>query len=133
VGEGQLGYHVLDDNSELTWEAGPQGGYHVWLAVRMKGLRQSGTVVTIHARDDDDHAQRVLSDRRVIFSFRRDEGGFCTLSGLRLQLDEDPGVNITSLEGHHIRVTVSAADPEGSAGSDQVIIIVRGPRVDAGP
>lgn len=133
LGEGQLAHHVLDGEMPLTWEAGPQGGHHVWLSVRVKGLRQTGTVLGILASDDDDPGHRVLSNRNVIFSFRRDEGGFCTLSGVRLQLDERGDVELASLEGHHVRVAVHARDPEGSTADDEKVVQVKGPAVDAGP
>ena len=40
VGQGQTFYADITDNQVLTWEKGPQGGHHVWIALRMIGIRQ---------------------------------------------------------------------------------------------
>ena len=41
VGEGQLAWHAVTDNQVLQWEKGPQGGHHIWIALRLTGLAQS--------------------------------------------------------------------------------------------
>ncbi len=47
VGEGQSDYLPTMDGDVAQVEAGPQGGHHVWIAIRMKGLLQSGSITAV--------------------------------------------------------------------------------------
>lgn len=126
VGSGAAVYADIEDNSVMTWEPGPQGGHHVWVGVRMKGFRQAGTVTTITATDlQNPAAPVVLSHRRVPFVYDRDEGGFCVLKNLRVQLDED--VDIHALQDHHVLISVDLEDPDGASAEAQRFVVVQGP------
>src|SRR5260221_2938654 len=46
VGQGQSDYLPLADLDQVYVEAGPQGGHHIWIALRMKNLLQSGSRTT---------------------------------------------------------------------------------------
>lgn len=67
-------------------ESDPQGGYHIWIAIRMKGLLRSGSITTITGHFDD--PKRDIDPMSVIFTFDQDEGGHCKLYGLRLRIDD---------------------------------------------
>lgn len=45
LGQGETAYAELDDGTELPLVAGPQGGHHVWIALRAEGL--SGPAVEL--------------------------------------------------------------------------------------
>ncbi|MEW5854756.1 MAG: hypothetical protein AB2A00_38625 [Myxococcota bacterium] len=130
VGSGAGVYMDIEDNTVMTWEKGPQGGHHIWVGVRMKGLRQSGTITELTVTDLENPAQQViLTRRRVPFTYDRDEGGYCVLKNLRVQLDED--VDIQTLQGHHVLIQVTLTDPDDSTAEAQRFVQVQGP-VDNG-
>jgi hypothetical protein len=128
VGSGQTFYTPLTDGASLTWEKGPQGGHHVWIAIRDIGLRMQGTVTTVDLDDIEDASKPPvnINHSRLIYDFTKEEGGHCVLPGLRMQLDNAGGVTLESLEGHHIRVTVSLKDPDGATATGSKIIVVSG-------
>lgn len=113
VGEGQADYLSISSGEELQVEAGPQGGYHVWIAARIRNLKQSGSVTEVGGRIDDlDYDIPKLS---VVFTFDPDEADYCKLFGLRLRLDS-PEHPIDSLLGKPVAVTVTITDSDGDVG-----------------
>jgi len=127
VGEGQTFYKPLLENTILVWEKGPQGGHHVWIAVRLIGIRMQGTVTTVDLEDIEDPSKPInINHSRLIYDFTREEGGHCVLPGLRMQLDNAGGLPLKTLDNHHIRVTVSLKDPDGRTESGTKVIIVTG-------
>lgn len=133
VGEGQTFYRDIPDNTTLTWEKGPQGGHHVWIALRQRGLRQRGTIITLDLEDVENPDKPVLVNHsRLIYDFDKDEGydpakgGWCARPGLRMQLDNAGGVGLEQLMHHHIRVTASLKDPDGATSTGVRTIIVGG-------
>ena len=128
VGKGQTFYADLGDDEVLTWEKGPQGGHHVWIALRLIGLRQAGTITTVDLDDLDqtDPTKTLINHSRVVYDFNRDEGGHCTLPGLRMQLDNAGGPALDTLNNHHIRVTATLQDADGAKATSTKTIIVTG-------
>jgi hypothetical protein len=127
VGHGQSFFEPLSGAETLTWEKGPQGGHHVWVALRMIGLRKHGTVVEIDLDDvEEPRSVRAVGSSRVIYDFDRDEGGHCILVGQRSQLDNSGGVTIASLVGHHLRIRAILSDPDGATAVDMKTVVVTG-------
>jgi len=127
VGEGQTFYRDIPDNTDLYWEKGPQGGHHVWIALRQRGLRMRGTIITIDMEDVEDPANpRIVNHSRLVYDFDRDEGGWCTRPGLRMQLDNAGGVSLESLLGHKVKVVATLKDPDGTQASGTRVIVVKG-------
>jgi hypothetical protein len=120
VGEGQADYLPTMDGAEAQVEAGPQGGHHIWVAVRMKGLLQSGsiTAVTGHFPELDQD----IGPFQVIFTFDQDEGGYCKLYGLRFQLDQT--VPIDQVLGKTLEVQVKVTDKEGTVGIGKRTVVL---------
>jgi hypothetical protein len=120
VGEGQSDYLPTTDGVVAQVEAGPQGGHHIWIAVRMKGLLQSGsiTAVTGHFPELDQD----VGPFQVIFTFDQDEGGYCKLYGLRFQLDQT--VSIDKLLGKSLEVQVKVTDKEGEVGIGKRTVVL---------
>ncbi|MGZ3423807.1 MAG: hypothetical protein ACXWUG_25535 [Polyangiales bacterium] len=126
IGEGQSFYRDIVDDTALQWEKGPQGGHHVWIALRQKNLRRIGTIITIDLHDIQDPASpKLLNHSRLVFGFDRDEGGWCTLTGLRMQLD-NAGIDLATLQNHRIEVKAKLDDPDGATASAVKTIIVSG-------
>jgi hypothetical protein len=137
VGEGQTFYKDIADDQVLTWEKGPQGGHHVWIALRSRGLHKQGSLTTIDIDDVEDPGKPLnVNHSRLVFDLSRDEGGYCTLIGLRMQLDNDVKVPLAGLMNHHLRVTATVKDVDGTSATGERRIVVKGDvdgvRSDAG-
>src|SRR5207247_8467705 len=102
LGQGQSDWLAFADLETLQVQAGPQGGHHVWLAVRMKNLLRSGSRTALDGVAPSTGTK--ISRYEVIYTFDPAEGGFCKLFGLRFQLDLD-GVDYVPLLGRELDVT----------------------------
>lgn len=114
VGTGQTDYLPATSGETVQMEQGPQGGHHIWIAVRQKNLKQSGSTTTITSVQPTTGV--VGPKLAFVFTFEQDEGGFCTLAGLRYQLDID-GADYHQFLGQPLDVTVTIVDPSGATGS----------------
>lgn len=120
VGKGQSDYFATDDGELSQVEAGPQGGHHIWVAIRMKNLNQSASITTIQGFVPDLNLE--LSPFSVIFTFDQDEGGYCKLFGLRYQLDTN-GVDIKTVLGHQVKLTVTVTESKtGGVGKGERLV-----------
>lgn len=124
LGTGQTDYAPLTDGQELQLEQGPQGGHHIWMAVRMKNLRQSGSTTTVTSTVVD--GPQVLAPLAVVFTFDRDEGNYCKVSGLRYQVDVSglaadgssiPAPDYKLFLGKTLTVTAEVVDSTGTRAS----------------
>ncbi|WP_433929201.1 hypothetical protein AB3662_36755 [Sorangium cellulosum] len=113
VGEGQADYFPLEDLDEVQVEAGPQGGYHIFIATRIKNLRRSGSTTVVSGVVPE--LGTTIEPLRVIFTLDQDEGGFCKLSGLRFRLDGER--EIEELLGKVVDVEVTVTDTDGDTGT----------------
>lgn len=112
VGEGQADYLPLTDLEVVQVEAGPQGGYHVWLAARMKGLHQSGSITTLTGSIPELGYE--VAPSSVIFTFDPDEGGYCKIYGLRFRLDDEQHP-VSALLGKELDVSIQVTDRDGDS------------------
>ena len=118
VGQGQADFLPFDDCSAPSpkpaqVEAGPQGGHHVWVAVRMRNLHQSGSVTTVRGHFPD--LPKDPWDMAVIFTFEPDEGGYCKVYGIRYQLDTN-GLALADVLGKKLELTIEVKDADGTTG-----------------
>jgi hypothetical protein len=120
VGEGQDDYLPLANGAVDQVEQGPQGGHHVWVALRAKNLSQSGSITSVTGTFPDLGVD--VGPFNVIFTMEIDEGGFCKLYGLRFQLDQV--VNIDTLLGHPLDMTVTVTDPEMDVGVGKLDVVL---------
>ena len=112
LGTGQTDYAPLVEGQTLQLERGPQGGHHIWIAARMKNLRQSGSRTTLNAKLVDDPTSPI-APAGYVFTFDRDEGNYCKLYGLRFQLDSgasDLAAAYKRFLGKKLEVTVEVID-----------------------
>jgi len=112
VGRGQSDFLPMNDLDVAQVEAGPQGGHHIWVAIRLKNLLQSGSITAVSGHVPD--LDLDLGPYQVIFTFEPDEGGYCKLFGLRFQLDQT--ISIQDLLGKVVKVTVKVTDKDGDVG-----------------
>lgn len=119
VGAGQADYLPTKDGDVAQVEAGPQGGYHVWIAIRVRGLRQSGSVTTLTGSIPS--LGYALPPFSVVFTFDPSEGGACELYGLRFRID-DEAHPVDTLLGKELHVNVEVADTDGTVGAGSRIV-----------
>jgi len=112
VGEGQADYLPMNDGALAQIEAGPQGGHHVWVAVRLKNLTQSGSITSLTGKFPDLGYE--VGPFNVIFTFDPDEGGYCKIYGLRFQLDTQH--DIQEMLGKKLEITATVTDKDGDVG-----------------
>jgi hypothetical protein len=120
VGEGQADYLPTMDGVEAQVESGPQGGHHIWIAIRMKGLLQSGSITSVTGHFPE--LNQDIGPFQVIFTFDQDEGGYCKLYGLRFQLDQTVGVD--QVLGKTLEVQVKVTDKEGAVGIGKRTVVL---------
>jgi hypothetical protein len=120
VGHGQGDYLPTMDGDVAQVEAGPQGGHHIWVAARMKNLRQSGSITEVTGHFPDLNLDVGPFD--VIFTFEPDEGGYCKLYGLRFQLDAN--TDIQPLLGHPLDLEVKVTDPDNDVGEGTKSVVL---------
>lgn len=114
VGTGQTDYLPVTSGQTVQMEQGPQGGHHVWVAVRQQNLKQSGSTTTLTSVQP---GTGLVGPRTAyVFTFQPDEGGFCKLFGLRYQLDID-GTDYHRFLGQPLDVTVTIKDASGMTGT----------------
>ncbi len=112
VGTGQTDYLPIAEGATLTPEKGPQGGHHLWIAVRTKSLRQAGTTVVITAEQPGTGLK--VPPTSFVFPLEPADGGYCKLSGLRLQLD-NASVPVQSFLGRPLDVKIVVSDTDGKS------------------
>jgi len=114
LGKGQTEYGPLADNEVLRLERGPQGGHHIWVAVRMKNLKQSGSRTAITAVQPETGMK--AAPAAYVFTFDPDEGGYCKLYGLRYQIDAGGALGQAHKPylGKDLDVTVEVTDVAGN-------------------
>jgi hypothetical protein len=112
VGTGTTDFLPLTAGQTLQAEPGPQGGHHIWIAARMRNIKQRGTTTRIEGREPETGA--VIPPSTFIFTFAPAEGRYCDVHGLRYQLDNG-GIDYKQFLGKPLDVTVTLTDPSGVA------------------
>jgi len=126
IGTGQTDFAPLADGQTLMLEQGPQGGHHLWIAVRMRNLRQSGSPTTLTAKLVDDPTSPI-APAAYVFTFDRDEGNYCKLFGLRFQLDSGAtnlAADYKRFLGKKVAVTVEVTDTTKATASATKTILI---------
>jgi hypothetical protein len=121
VGTGQTDFLPITDGQTVQAEKGPQGGHHIWIAMRAKNLGQSGSTTTIRAVQPETGV--AVPPTAFVFTLSTDEGGYCKLFGLRYQLDNG-GIDYKQFLGKPLDVTVTVLDRAGAEASGVAHIVV---------
>ncbi len=111
IGTGQTDYLPLAPGQTLRAEAGPQGGHHIWIATRMKNLKQTLTTTRIEAIQPETGTP--IPPSTFVFTYAPAEGGTCKLFGLRYQLDNG-GIDYKQFLGKPLDVRVTLTDQTGT-------------------
>jgi len=121
VGTGQTEYLPLAPLQTLQAEAGPQGGHHVWIATRMKNMKQALSTTRIEGVQPG--TGTTIPPSTFVFNYAPDEGGYCKLYGLRYQLDNG-GIDYKQFLGKPLDVRVTVTDPAGTTATSTAHIQV---------
>lgn len=121
VGTGQTDYLPLTPGQTLQAEAGPQGGHHIWIATRMKNMKQRLTTTRIEGMDPTTGTR--IPPSSFVFTYAPAEGGFCKVYGLRYQLDNG-GIDYKQFLGKPLDVTVTVTDTSGASATETAHIRV---------
>ena len=113
IGKGQEGYSTFADGDTLPIEAGPQGGHHAWLALRVTELRQTGSQMKIEGAYPGLGVELPAVSSMVTLR-KADEGG-CELYAVRFQVDY--GLEVEDILGQPIEATITLTDPDGASAS----------------
>ena len=92
-------------------EQGPQGGHHIWIATRMKNLKQAGSLTKVSGMQPGTGTP--IPPTTLAFTYAPDEGNYCKLYGIRYQLDNE-GIDYKQFLGKPLDVTVTVTDASGS-------------------
>jgi hypothetical protein len=111
VGTGQAYYVPMTPGQTLQAEAGPQGGHHIWIATRMKNLKQAGSTTKIVGVQPGTGV--TIPPTTLAFTYAPDEGGYCKLYGIRYQLDNE-GIDYKQFLGKPLDVNVTVTDASGA-------------------
>lgn len=112
VGTGQSYYLPMAKDQVLQAEAGPQGGHHIWIATRMKNLKQAGSITKITGISPETGV--AIPPTALAFTYSPDEGGYCKLYGIRYQLDNE-GIDYKQFLGKPLDLVVTVTDSAGAS------------------
>lgn len=118
LGLGQSDYLSAKDDDLAQVEAGPQGGFHIWVSVRTKNLRRSGSQTELSGEIPE--LGLSIDPLKVIFTLVPDEGGYCKLYGLRFQLLLGTLEEVKPLLGTRLKVKGTVTDKDGTSASDEL-------------
>jgi hypothetical protein len=116
AGTGQTDFLPLVEGQTVTLEKGPQGGHHVWIALRMRNLKQSGSVTVVSGVQPG--SGLTVPPTGVVFTFAPDEGGWCKLYGITFRLDDPSDLAFyRNFLGKPLDLTITVKDPAGVTAS----------------
>ncbi|NUQ75103.1 MAG: hypothetical protein HUU21_16255 [Polyangiaceae bacterium] len=120
IGGGQTSFQPLAAGDVVQVEGGPQGGFHVWLSIRMKNLHQAGTTTSVAVYEMG--ATEPLGTFVSAQSYSRADEGFCDLLGMRCQLTLKSAFDDQNILGDSMQVVVRVADESGDLGVGEQIL-----------
>jgi hypothetical protein len=124
LGLGLESYAPLVPGATVSVEPGPQGGHHVWLALRTRGLRQLGSTLTV--RGTYPALGIELPPMENVVSLRRaHEEGQCEIYGVRFQVDRD--VPLDAVLGATLAIEATLTDPTGPMTTGAATIAIGAP------
>ncbi|AUX20078.1 hypothetical protein SOCEGT47_005410 [Sorangium cellulosum] len=109
IGQGESGFAPLEEGEVVSIEAGPQGGHHVWLALRVTGLRQMGSRLRVGGHYPELGVELLPFSAHI--TLHRAGQGLCGIHGVRFQVDR--GLLVESVRGRALDIDIAVEDPNG--------------------
>lgn len=116
VGQGIEAFSPLAPGGEVPLELGSQGGYHIWLALRMKNLHRVGSTTTLTVTRPSTTEE--LCHVELPWDFTPVEGGDCDLTGIRCIVLYD-ATGLAGIVGAELHVEAKVVDATGDVGFGQ--------------
>lgn len=110
IGKGETEFSDLDPGEEVTIEAGPQGGHHVWTALHVYGIRQMGSTLTVGGSYPS--LGYSLPPYQWTVTLRKSSDSECEVYGIRFQVDR--GIPVESILGQPFHMVVNLKDQNGA-------------------
>jgi hypothetical protein len=120
LGQGESAFAQLEDGAVVSLEAGPQGGHHVWLALRVNGLRQMGSRLTVGGRFPDLAFELLPSTSQL--TLRKAGENRCEIHGVRFQVDR--GLPVEAVRGRALDIEIIMEDPNGDVATAKKRIFI---------
>jgi hypothetical protein len=120
IGKGETAYAELAEDEIVPIEPGPQGGHHVWLALRVAGLRQMGSILGVSG-----HLPALSFDIPVFKSgitLRKAAENHCEVYGVRFQVDR--GISVDAVRGQKLDIEVVLEDPNGDGATATKRVVI---------
>ncbi|WP_438041556.1 hypothetical protein [Sorangium sp. So ce128] len=120
IGQGRDAFASLEHGEVVPIEAGPQGGHHVWLALRVTGIRQMGSRLTVEGYFPELEFE-LLPFTAQITLHKAGEGG-CEIDGVRFQVDR--GLPVEAVRGQALDIEITLEDPNGDVGTAAQRVVI---------
>lgn len=120
LGQGESAFAPLEESEVVPIEAGPQGGHHVWLALRVNGLRQMGSRLTVGGYFPD-LAFEVLPFISQV-TLRKAGEDQCEIYGVRFQVDQ--GIPVETIRGRALDIDIVLEDPNGDVATAMKRVVI---------
>jgi hypothetical protein len=117
LGTGTSRFVALADGDEVPMIHGAQGGWHVWVSVRVEGMDVGTGSLTIEHQPADESEPMIESRVGVLFDPPDAEGGRVSLGWPAIF--SDPQCSVGRL--HRIRVTLTTASGERLTAEREVV------------
>jgi hypothetical protein len=120
IGQGESAFAALEESEIVPIEAGPQGGHHVWLALRAAGLRQLGSHLTVSGYFPE--LAFDLYPFTSLINLRKAGEGQCEIYGVRFQVDW--GLQVDAVRGQALDLEVTLKDPNRDAATATKRVVI---------
>jgi hypothetical protein len=119
VGMGAAFFQEVPPGTEVALEAGPQGGHHLWIAIRTRNLASRGTFVGLSGGNPE--TGEAASAASFVLALDQGTAGTCHVAGLRYQVDGG-GIDYRRFLGKPFEVSVEMRDRFGATVRGQLVI-----------
>lgn len=124
VGQGLETYGALVPGGAVPMHLGNQGGYHVWLALRMKNLHRAGSTTMLTAERKSTGEE--LCSLKVPWDYAPAGNGYCDIPGIQCVVTNDVQGS-SALDGEAVTVRATIVDATGEVGvGEQEITLAAG-------
>jgi hypothetical protein len=120
IGKGESAFTPLEKNEVVAIEAGPQGGHHVWLALRVTGLRQMGSILTVEGTFPELSYELLPFTSHV--TLRKTAESHCEIYGVRFQVDR--GIPVAEVRGRALDIDIALKDPNGDVATAMKRVVI---------
>jgi hypothetical protein len=120
LGKGENAFAPLENSEVVSIEPGPQGGHHVWLALRVTGLRQMGSSLTVGGYFPDLAFE--LHPFASHVTLHKAGEDHCEIYGVRFQVDRS--LPVDTVRGQALDIDIVLEDPNGDVATAMKRVVI---------